>query len=86
MSSNEDAEQLLQDIPVLQEWQSASHPTHQVRDDMMKLGTRWKVPQFRHGKKRKPSEVAKDLQDCMLKKAKILLDSSVAKPQCSAVE
>ena len=33
-----DAQQLLQDIPVLQEWQRVRNPSHKVRDDMLKLG------------------------------------------------
>ena len=45
VSSRADAQQLLQDIPVLQEWQCASRPSHKIRDAMMSLGTRWRIPQ-----------------------------------------
>ena len=79
-SSHADAEQLLQDIPVLQEWQCATRPSHKVRDAMMKLGTRWNVPQKTEGKKRSPSEVAKDMEESMLKKAKLVLTSNVSIP------
>ena len=39
-----DAQQLLQDIPVLQEWQRARNPSNKVRAAMLKLGTLWDVP------------------------------------------
>ena len=38
-----DAQQLLEDIPVLQEWQRARNPGHKMRDVMLKLGTLWDV-------------------------------------------
>ena len=37
------AQQLLQDIPILEKWQRAQQPSHEVRDAMMKLGTQWNV-------------------------------------------
>ena len=79
-SSQTDAEQLLQDIPVLQEWQRASSPSNKVRDAMMKLGTHWNVPQKTNGKKRAPAAVAKDMEDNMLKKGRLVLITGVEKP------
>ena len=68
-ASNADAQQLLQDIPVLQEWKTATHPSNKVRDAMMKLASHWNVTQKAKGKKRTPCEVAKDMEDSMLKRA-----------------
>ena len=42
-SSDADAQQLLQDIPVLQEWQRATRPSNKVRDAMLKLASNWNV-------------------------------------------
>ena len=75
-----DAQQLLQDIPVLQEWQRARNPGHKIRDAMLKLGTLWGVPRQVEGKKRPPAEVAQEIEENMLKKAKKILIGSVAKP------
>ena len=74
-----DAQQLLQDIPVLQEWQRARNPGHKIRDAMLKLGTLWDVPRQVEGKKRPPAEVAQEIEDNMLKKAKKILIGSVPK-------
>ena len=75
-----DARQLLADIPVLQEWQRARNPGHKIRDAMLKLGMRWGVPGKVKGKKRPPAEVAQEIEENMLKKAKKILIGSVAKP------
>ena len=53
-----DAQQLLQDIPVLQEWQRARNPGHKIRDAMLKLGMRWDAPRRVEGKNRPPAELA----------------------------
>ena len=74
------AQQLLVDIPILQEWQRTPNPSHKVRDAMMKLGSHWKVAQKSRGQKRRPAEVAKELEERMLEKGKELLTSSVAQP------
>ena len=37
------AQQLLEDIPILEQWQRAEKPSNEVRDAMMKLGTQWNV-------------------------------------------
>ena len=74
------AHQLLEDIPILEEWQRAPNPSHKVRDAMMKLGSHWKVAQKSRGQKRRPAEVAKELEERMLEKGKELLTSSVAQP------
>ena len=79
-SSDADAQQLLQDIPVLQEWQRATRPSHEVRDAMLKLASNWNVKHRAEGKKRSPSEVAKDMEENMLKRAKLVLTSYVSKP------
>ena len=79
-SSHVDAQQLLQDIPVLQEWQRATRPSNKVRDAMTKLGSHWNVPRNAEGKKRSPSEVARDMEESMLKRARLVLSSSVSKP------
>ncbi len=71
-----DTQELLQDILVLQEWQRAGQPSNQVRDAMCKLGPRWGVAQKVRGTKRPPAEVAQDLEEKMLKKAKTMLRGS----------
>ena len=53
---------LLADAAQLQAWQNAASPTNAQRDAMTKLGSDWHVPQKIAGKKRKPEEVAKDLE------------------------
>ena len=73
-----DAQQLLQDGAVLQEWQRAGNPSHKLRDAMLKLGARWDVPRQVEGKKRPPAEVAQEVEENMLKKAKRMLSDSVA--------
>ena len=77
-SSQTDAQQLLQDIPVLQEWQRAANPSHKVRDAMVKLGSHWDVPRNAKGRKRSPSEVTKHMEESMLKRARLVLSSSVS--------
>ena len=74
-----DAQQLLQDGAVLQEWQRAGNPSHKLRDAMLKLGTLWDVPRQVAGKKRPPAEVAQELEENMLKKAKRMLSGMVPK-------
>ena len=78
--SKTSARNLMQDIPKLQKWQSAPKATHEVRDAMLKLGSRWDVPRSSQGKKRPPAEVARELEGRMLEQAKELLHSSVVKP------
>ena len=56
------AQMLLDDIPVLQRWNSAKKPSNEVRDAMLKLGSRWNVQRSEQGKKRAPAEVSKDLE------------------------
>ena len=73
-----DAQQLIQDIPVLQEWQRARNPGHKIRDAMLKLGTLWDVPRQVEGKKRPPAEVAQEIEENMLKKAKKILSGGAA--------
>ena len=62
------AQQLLVDIPILQEWQRTPNPSNKVRDAMMKLGSIWKVAHKSRGQKRRPAEVAKELEERMLEK------------------
>jgi hypothetical protein len=64
---------LLSDTKKLREWQMAARPTHKQRDDMMKLGPAWNVPQKSHGKKRNPGEVAQDLEKEFMETAQRLL-------------
>ena len=68
--SEPSAKKLLEDIPKLQEWQRADHPSHTIRDAMCKLGSRWGVARKLRGQKRQPAEVAQDLTEKMLQKAK----------------
>ena len=74
--SNPDTQRLLEDIPVLQEWQHATRPSHKVRDAMMKLASHWNVSQKVKGKKRSPSEVAQDMEENIIKRAKLVLANS----------
>lgn len=78
-----ESQQLLQGVPVLQEWQRAAKPSHTVRDAMTKLGSHWDVAQRANGKERSPTEVAQDIEKSMLKKANVIVVSSVAKPAIS---
>ena len=73
-----DAQQLLQDGAVLQEWQRAGNPSNKLRDAMLKLGTFWDVPRKVAGKKRAPAEVAQEIEENMLKTAKTMLNGTVA--------
>ena len=75
-----DAEGMLEDIAVLQQWKETNNPSNEVRDAMAKLGPRWKVRQKENGKKRPPGEVARDIEESLLDKAKVMLGTSVAKP------
>ena len=74
------AQMLLDDIPILQKWKCARKPSNAVRDAMLKLGSRWKVQGKEQGIKRKPAEVAKDLEARMQQNANALLTSSFARP------
>ena len=65
---------------MLQRWQRATKPSHMVRAAMLKLGSHWNVPRKAKGKDRSPSEVAQDMEESMLKRAKLVLSSSVSKP------
>ena len=70
----------MEDIPILQRWQRVKSPTHEVRDAMLKLGLRWQVGRTMKSKHRSPEQVAKELEERMLDRAKELLTGSVAKP------
>ena len=80
LPSQASAQQLLEDIPILEEWQRAPHPSHKVRDAMAKLGQHWNVHVKTKGKKRPAADVAKDLEERMLERGKELLAGSVAQP------
>ena len=69
-----DAEGMLEDIAVLQQWKETNNPSHEVRDAMAKLGPRWKVRQKENGKKRPPGEVARDIEESLLDKAKVMFN------------
>ena len=71
-----DARQLLQDIPLLQEWHRVRNPSNKVRDAMLKLGTLWDVPRQVEGMRRPPAEVAQEIEENMLKRAKKILIGS----------
>ena len=74
--SNPDTQRLLEDIPVLQEWQRATRPSKKMRDAMLKLASNWNVTQSVKRKKRSPSEVAQDLEESMLKKGRQMLSGA----------
>ena len=76
----EGAEELLQDTRILQIWKQSKKASNKVRDDMLKLGTHWNVARSVNRNKRPVSEVAKDLEEAILKKARGMLQSSVEKP------
>ena len=76
----EGAEELLQDTRILQRWKQSKKASNQVRDDMLKLGSHWNVARYVNRNKRPVSEVAKDLEEAILKKARGMLQSSVEKP------
>ena len=65
------AQELLEDIPKLLQWQQAPKLTHAVRNAMTKLCSRWDVKQWVQGKTRPPAEVAGELEERMLKKTRI---------------
>ena len=66
---------LLSDTTILREWQTAAHPTNNQRDQMMKLGSDWHVPQKAHGKKRFPGDVAKNLEKEFIDTAQRMLEN-----------
>ena len=76
----EGAEELLQDTRILQRWKQSKKASNKVRDDMLKLGSHWNVARNVNRNKRPVSEVAKDLEEAILKKARGMLQSSVEKP------
>ena len=84
------AQMLFEDIPILQKWQSATRPSNEVRDAMMKLGSRWNVRRYKRRRKRQPAEVAKDLEARMHKSGNALLRRRAARAvtqnNCSFVE
>ena len=80
LPSQVSAQQLLEDIPILEEWQRVPHPSNKVRDAMLKLGKHWNVQGQMKGKKRPAADVAKDLEERMLERGKELLTGSVAQP------
>ena len=61
-----DARQLLEYIPVQQEWKRVRTPSNKVRDAMLKLGKFWQVPRKVTGQMRPPSEVAEAVEANML--------------------
>ena len=63
-----ESQQLLQDTPVLQEWQRATRPSHNVRGAMMKLGSHWGVAQKAKGEKRSPTEVTQGIEGACSRK------------------
>ena len=79
-SMREGTEALLQDIRILQRWKRTKNAPHKVRDAMLKLGSHWNVPQYVKKKKRPSSEVAEDVEEAILKKAREMFQSSVGKP------
>ena len=85
LPSRTSAQQLLEDIPILEEWQRVPHPSNKVRDAMLKLGQHWNVQGKMKGKKRPAADVAKDLEERMLERGKELLTGSVAQPAESAL-
>ena len=75
----EGAKELLQDTRILQTWKQSKKASHNVRDDMLKLGTHWNVAR-QVNQQRPVSEVSKDLEEAILKTARGMLQSSVEKP------
>ena len=65
-----EAQELLEDVPKLRKWKEMSKPSHEVRDAMMKLGSRWEVKRYAQGKKRSPAEVAQELDERVCKNNK----------------
>ena len=51
LPSQASAQQLLEDIPILEEWQRAPHPSNKVRDAMLKLGQHWHVEGKKTGRR-----------------------------------
>ena len=80
IEQEEVAQKLLEDVPKLQKWKGMSKPSNEVRDAMMKLGSRWEVSQYIQRKKRPPAEVAQELDERMRRKARELLTNRGLKP------
>ena len=78
MPSQTSAQQLLEDIPILEAWQRAPHPSNAVRDAMLKLGKHWNVQGKVKGKKRAPADVAQEIEQRMLRTGSELLTSGQA--------
>ncbi len=68
--------QFLRDVATLRAWQSQVHPTHKIRDEMTKLGSKWNVPQKAARKKRAPQDLASDLEQEFLAYAQRLWKKS----------
>ena len=80
IEQEEVAQKLLEDVPKLRKWKGMSKPSNEVRDAMMKLGSRWEVSQYIQRKKRPPAEVAQELDERMRRKARELLTNRGLKP------
>ena len=74
-----EAKELLRDIQILQRWKMCKNAPNKVRDAMLKLAPHWKVPRTTDGRHRPPGEVARDVENAILNKAKEIIERSVEK-------
>ena len=64
----------LKDVSTFQAWKREQHPSHEVRDAMTNLASKYYTTQKQNAKKRKPDEVARDLERELKITAKRLLE------------
>jgi len=83
-SSEASVKKLLSDATILRDWQLMTPATNQQRDAMMQLGRHWHVPQKVHQKKRKPAEVAQELEENFIRTARQLAENKTIFPRRAA--
>ena len=74
------AKVLLEDMSVLREWQQRQGKcgaSHAEREAMLKVATRWSVQRKLGGKHRSAADVARELEDCMIRDAECIIEPPV---------
>ena len=79
-SSQTDVKEFLANLRTLEEWKGTNAPSHQKRDAMLKVATRFGVMRKKDHQHRVAVDVAQDLEQRMLSKGRTMLRGSAAKP------
>ena len=72
--------QFLENLRIFEEWRRTKRPSHEARDAMLKVATKFGVPGKKDGQKRKAEDVAEDLEPRMLSQGRTMLRDSAEKP------